>query len=89
MLFRSAEILDTYRKDHDWSAYVRKFRPLMVQRNALGWKLKLMGCFIRLLQQISAIFLLGQLAQHRIQPLLLRLMDILLLQIHNFPRAGL
>jgi len=30
----TAEILDTYRKDHDWSAYVQKFRPLMVQRNA-------------------------------------------------------
>ena len=30
----TAEILDTYRKDHDWSAYVRQFRPLMVQRDA-------------------------------------------------------
>lgn len=29
----TAEILDTYRKDHDWPAYVRQFRPLMMQRN--------------------------------------------------------
>jgi uncharacterized protein (DUF488 family) len=26
------EILDTYRKDHNWLAYVGKFRPLIAQR---------------------------------------------------------
>lgn len=30
----TAEILDTYRKDEDWSAYVRKFQPLLRERNA-------------------------------------------------------
>lgn len=30
----TAEILDTYRKDSDWAAYVRKFQPLLRERNA-------------------------------------------------------
>jgi len=30
----TADILDTYRKDSDWAAYVRKFQPLLHERNA-------------------------------------------------------
>ena len=30
----TSEILDTYRKDKDWDAYVSKFLPLMVARQA-------------------------------------------------------
>ncbi|MFN8486524.1 MAG: DUF488 domain-containing protein [Caldilineaceae bacterium] len=30
----TAEILDTYRKDHDWERYVRRFGPLLVERKA-------------------------------------------------------
>lgn len=30
----TADILDTYRKDSDWTVYVRKFQPLLRERNA-------------------------------------------------------
>jgi len=30
----TATILDTYRKDNNWPAYVRQFRPLLTERNA-------------------------------------------------------
>ncbi len=30
----TADILDTYRKDHDWAKYVRRFGPLLVERKA-------------------------------------------------------
>lgn len=30
----TAEILDTYRKDNDWAAYVCKFQPLLSERKA-------------------------------------------------------
>lgn len=30
----TADILDTYRQENDWSAYVRKFQPLLRERNA-------------------------------------------------------
>jgi len=30
----TSDILDRYRKDEDWSAYVRKFQPLLRERNA-------------------------------------------------------
>lgn len=31
----TAEILDTYRKDHDWPRYVRHFGPLLIERRAV------------------------------------------------------